>query len=118
MLDIRFIRENADLVKKSAAEKGIDVDVDKLLKLHDEHGAILKEVEELRAARNQLAGGHKSGTPDQASIEKGRQIKTQLNQKEKELKENEEWQELLWDIPNVIPDDTPSGGEEANRWCI
>lgn len=115
MLDIRFIRENKELVKRSAALKGINVDIEELLSLHTKHGEALRQVEELRAAKNRFADQHKQGNPDPISIEKGREIKVKLNEKEKELKSTEQWQEIIRDVPNIIPDDTPQGGEEANH---
>ena len=48
MLDVKFIRENKELVEKSAREKGYKVDIDKLLAVDDERKAELIQVEELR----------------------------------------------------------------------
>jgi len=51
-----------------------------------------------------------------AQIEEGKQLKESLNQLETQLGPlNEECDQLLREIPNVIPDDTPEGGEENNR---
>ena len=53
MLDIRFIRENVELVKKSAERKGYKVDVDKLLELDKNRRGLLGEIEKVRAERNE-----------------------------------------------------------------
>lgn len=116
MLDIKFIRENRELVEQSAKAKGISVDIGELLDIYDRHGNLLREVEELRAKRNQLADRLKAGNPDQEAVTEGRRLKTELGPKEEELRKIEaERRDLSWDVPNIIPSDTPSGGEEANR---
>ena len=52
MLDIKFIRENRDLVKNAAIKKHITVDVDKLVAVDTERLGLLQEIEELRAQQN------------------------------------------------------------------
>ncbi|MBX4188764.1 serine--tRNA ligase [Candidatus Saccharibacteria bacterium] len=115
MLDIRFVRENKELVEKSAAAKGYSVDVSKLLEVDDNRRKLIAEVERVRAERNQLADEMKSGQTDPGKIEHGKKLKDSLVQLEKQLGPvNDEYDKLLRQIPNVIPDDTPQGGEEAN----
>lgn len=118
MLDIRFIRENAELVAKSASQKGYKVNIQNLLTLDDNRRKLLAEIEKLRAQRNELAD---KGKPDASSVEQGKQLKDSLAQLEAQLGPvNNEFDKLLRDVPNVIPDDTPEGGEEDNveikRW--
>ncbi|MBX4192410.1 serine--tRNA ligase, partial [Candidatus Parcubacteria bacterium] len=55
MLDIKFIRENSDLVKAGAKKKRIDVDIDKLLSVDEKRRALLHEVEEMRAKQNKVS---------------------------------------------------------------
>ena len=55
MIDIRILRENPELVKKNAARRGCDVDIDKLSELDKQYLALVREVEELRAERNRLS---------------------------------------------------------------
>src|SRR3989338_2677598 len=52
MLDIKFIRENPDLVKEAARKKHIDFDTAKLLEADDLRLKILREVEDMRARQN------------------------------------------------------------------
>ena len=52
MLDIKFIRENPELVKKAARDKGERVDVDHILKIDSERRELLSEVESLKHKRN------------------------------------------------------------------
>ena len=58
MLNIKFIRENLEEVKKALAKKHTKFDLDKLLKLDDERKGLLGRVEELRAKRNEAGTGN------------------------------------------------------------
>jgi seryl-tRNA synthetase len=116
MLDIQFIRNNADLVAGKAQEKQIPTDIPKLLQLDEERRQTLAAVEALRAKRNENAEKMKGGKPDPALIEQGKQIKQELSRLEEQAATAEiAYSELLATVPNVTPDDTPQGGEEANR---
>lgn len=116
MLDIKFIRENAELVQKSAKLKGYKVDVSKLLKLDDERRELLQKTEDLRAKRNNLAESAEGQKPDPKQIEQGKKLKDELTEVEQKLEPLQtELDKHLATVPNVIPDDTPEGGEEANK---
>lgn len=115
MLDVNFIRNNQALVEKSTREKGYQVDIPALLKLDDERKGILQEVEALRRERNEVAGQMKGGKPSDELIAKGKAIKEQLAQKEPELSELEQrLSDTLKQVPNIIFDDVPLGGEECS----
>jgi len=115
MLDIRFIRENADMVAKKSQEKGYTVDVQKLLAVDDSRRKLLAEIERVRAERNQLADKTKGGQPSPQDVERGKKLKDTLGQLEGQLGPvNDEYDKLLREIPNITPDDTPLGGEEDN----
>ena len=90
MLDINFIRENTELVEKSAKEKGYkNVDIKALLELDDERKEALKVVEDLRKERNETAAKMKGGKPSDDLIKKGKEIKEKLATEEKVLEEVE-----------------------------
>ena len=55
MLDIQFIRENTELVAEKAKQKGITVDLSKLMTLDTQRRETLQEIEALRAERNTIA---------------------------------------------------------------
>lgn len=115
MLDINFIRSNLDLVKKSAKEKGYNVDVDAVLQLDDERKALLAQVEKLRQERNQIAAQMKNGKPEPSLIEQGKALKTELAELESKLAELENsLNSSLKTIPNIIFNDVPLGGEECS----
>ena len=116
MLDIRFIRENKELVQKSATEKGYHIEIRALLELDEQRKAWLSRIEEIRKERNQLASSAGSQQPSAEQIERGRKLKEELSHLDESLKKVEEqYDKFLREIPNIIPDDTPSGGEENNH---
>ena len=53
MIDIKFIRENIELIKQNCLNRHVKLDLDKLLQSDEQRRTLLKKVEELRAARNQ-----------------------------------------------------------------
>lgn len=113
MLDIHYIRDNADKVQESTRQKGYDVDIQKLLKLDDDRRELQQRVDELRERRNANAAKMKGGKPEQSLIDEGKQIKIELAEQEGYLTSLEsEYTELLHAVPNVIFDDVPLGDEE------
>ncbi|NCU30334.1 serine--tRNA ligase [Candidatus Saccharibacteria bacterium] len=114
MLDIRFIRENAERVQDSALQKGYkDVDIKKLLELNEARRELQQRVDELRTQRNNNAAKMKDGKPEQSLIDEGKQIKIALAEREDYLTNAErEYTDAMNVVPNIIFDDVPIGGEE------
>lgn len=112
MLDIRFIRENQELVAKSSQAKGYQVDVAAVLAADDARRELQTVVDGLREQRNQNAAKMKDGKPTQDLIDEGKRIKVELNERESYLTtaENELFG-LLSQIPNIMQPDVPLGGE-------
>jgi seryl-tRNA synthetase len=111
MLDINFIRENKDIVKKGVADKQFDPSlVDKVLDFDEKRRKLILEVENLRAKRNKIAEGKKPS-------EEGKKIKEELKDKEPDLdKLEKEYKELLFRIPNLPFEKSPIGkGEKDNK---
>ena len=110
MLDVKFIRENLELVEKSAKEKGYKINVREILDIDDKRKAELAKVEELRQKRNEIAAKMKA---EPELIEAGKKIKIELAEKEAKLSETEgALKALIKTVPNIIFDDVPLGGEE------
>src|SRR3989344_217105 len=108
MLDIKYIREHAEEVKKNCENRGIKVDVDRLLELDEKRRAKISEVEQLRSARNQ---GSK-GKPMPEEITRMRQVGDNIMQLEKELETIEaDYLKSLKAVPNLTHPDAPIGGE-------
>ena len=120
MLDIKFIRENKDIVQEGAMKKGVDVDISKLIDLDDQRLKELKEVEDLRAeinrVSNDIARDQDSALKIQL-IEEMRLVKEEIKAKEEKLKKTiGEWQKVMLQVPNVPDMTVPEGlGEEDNK---
>lgn len=108
MLDIKYIREHAEEVKNNCENRGVKVDIDKLIELDEKRRAKKSEVDTLRAARNQ---GSK-GKPSEEEIAKMRQVGEQITAAEKELTEIETaYLLILKSVPNLTHPEVPIGGE-------
>ena len=108
MLDIKFIRENSDFVKKSTKDKGFDETiVDKLLVTDEAKRKQIKIVEEMRAKKN---------TFTKNDIEEGKKLKVELKAEEEKLSNLEiEFEKLLWLIPNIPSQKTPVGRNDSEN---
>lgn len=115
MLDIKFIRENLERVKRDTLNKGYqNVDFDRLLQLDDERKTLAHEVDQLRTRRNQIAESIKktAGKPDQDLINEGKEIKNQLSELEEKFRQLEtEFIAQLKSVPNILQPDVPIGEE-------
>lgn len=113
MLDIRFIRENADLVQEKSRQKGYDVNVSKLLEIDEKRRKVLADIENIRAKRNDLVGQSSGAKPSEEVIEKGKALKEELASIEEQIKPiDEQYWKLLRSVPNMPTDDVPVGASE------
>jgi seryl-tRNA synthetase len=109
MLDIQFICEKTEKVKKGTLDKGFNPElVDKVLELDEKRRKLIVEIEELRAKRNKVA--------EEKNIEEGKKLKEDLKEKEPELtKVEEEYKEALIAIPNLPSTQAPVGKSEEEN---
>lgn len=115
MLDIQFIRDNSELVQEKAKQKNVKINIKDLLKLDKERKELLSKIEDLRAERNKLADALKAGNPTTKQLERGREVKEHISQTEALLNPiTDVYEQLLMSVPNIMPDDTPLGGEDKN----
>lgn len=118
MLDIHFIRENVDLIKETAKNKGIDVDVDRLLEVDGRRRDLIQKVESLQQERNQNSKRVKTAEKEEkeALIERTKEINREIKEYEQELNEVlEEYQKLMLLIPNPPTEDTPVGEDDSDN---
>ena len=119
MLDIKFIRENKDLIKEGAKKKHIEVDLDALLKVDEKRLALLSRVEYLRGEQNKVSismGGTLSPEARTQLIEEMRLVKDELKSKEDELREAMvEWQTLMLNVPNIPDMSVPEGNSDEEN---
>lgn len=122
MLDIKFIRENAEAVKKNCLHRGIQCDIDALLALDQKRLELVKHVEVLKALKNDLNDLILEAKTDEEKkevIEKGKEIKANLEKSEPELdKVFEEYKSILNKVPNMHSEDTPIGKDESENKVI
>jgi seryl-tRNA synthetase len=119
MLDIKFIRQNPDKVKKACKDKGIEVDIDRILELDQKRKEILKLIEKIRAQKNK-ASKEIVKIKDQKEKEKIVSEMRKLDKKEEEAKENlkivdKEFEELMLQVPNLPLEDVPIGKDETEN---
>jgi len=120
MLDIKFIRENKEIVQEGAKRKLIDINIQKLVELDDQRLKELKEVEDLRSEINKVSNDiatEKDTNRRNQLIEEMRVVKEEIKEKEEKLKTTiEEWQKIMLQVPNVPDMSVPEGkGEEDNK---
>jgi len=111
MLDIQYIKDNTQKVKDAAKNKNREVDIDKLLKLHDERLNFIQKIQILREERNEISSKR---PPSPEDIERGKNIKNELKELESNLKNiEEELNKLMLYVPNVPFDEVPVGKDES-----
>jgi seryl-tRNA synthetase len=124
MLDIRFIRENKELVAQAAKKKRIDFDVEKLIAADDKRKELLNRVEIKRADQNVANNAIVKATSEEREgiLEKMRTLKAELEKDEEELKAvMKEWQLLMLLVPNIPDSSVPDGesdkeNQEVKNW--
>ncbi|MBM3245947.1 MAG: serine--tRNA ligase [Candidatus Omnitrophica bacterium] len=114
MLDIKFIKENLDSVKKSLKDRGLTIDLDSLLQLEDSRRKNLNELEGLRAEKNkandEITALLKKKQDAKSRIVSMKAIAERIDQLEDNLKETEgELNKLLLVIPNIPHASIPIG---------
>ncbi|MFH1890076.1 MAG: serine--tRNA ligase [Candidatus Kuenenbacteria bacterium] len=112
MLDIKFIRENTDKVKKGAKDKGIEVNIDRLLEVDKMRRDFIQDLENLKAEQNKLS----KVKPDGETIKKLKEAKIKIKGLEGNLKDiDKEYADLMLQVPNIPSEKMPKGkGEEDN----
>lgn len=118
MLDIHFIRENADLVKAGAAKKRIEADVDRLLAVDDERKTLRQQLDEKRAEQNRMSAiiQQAQGEERAKHIEQMRHVKEGMAELEVKYQAAlEEWQKLMLTIPNIPDMSVPEGESDADN---
>lgn len=113
MLDIRFIRENADRVQEAAAQKGYKISIAELLESDESRRELQQKVDELRTRRNEISSQMKGGKLAPELVEEGKRLKTQLAEVEDHLRiADTTFTELLKQVPNMPHNDVPVGASE------
>ena len=126
MLDIRWIRSNADEVRQFLADRNNDLDIGPLLGLDEERRLLLTETEELKARRNEgsrkVGAARARGEDASAAMEEMRVIGDRIKDIDARISEiDEKISDMLLSIPNRPHDSVPVGKDEndnpeVRRW--
>jgi seryl-tRNA synthetase len=126
MLDLKFIRENRDLVRNGAEAKGIILRLDELFILDDRRRALIQEGDALKAKRNlvsaQVGSIKKQGGDASTVIAEMESVKNRIQEIDPEIREIEtKLNALLLTVPNIphpsVPiGKTPADNKEIFRW--
>ncbi len=119
MLDIKFIRENPDLIKEAVRKKHLTFNVDELLGLERSRGELLLTVENMRAEQNSFTekiARASDQTERQGMIDQMRTFKEALAKEEESLRlVMERWRGLMLLVPNVPDISVPEGEGDAQN---
>ncbi len=125
MLDLKYIRENAEAVQENCKNRGVEADVGLVVELADRRSALIQELNDLRQEQNRKAksiGQERDDEARQNLIAESRAMKDQIPEKERELHEVEErLRDEQLKIPNITHPDAPIGRDdtenvEIRRW--
>src|ERR1019366_7979745 len=118
MLDIHFIRENAEIIKAGAVKKHIDIDIDQLIKVDDERKLLRQELEAKKAEQNRRSNEIQilQDVEREKVIEQMQHLKAGMAEAEERLKEvMVEWQKLMLTVPNIPDMSVPDGESDADK---
>ncbi|RJP33076.1 MAG: serine--tRNA ligase [Actinobacteria bacterium] len=126
MLELKFVRENADVVRKAAADRGLEVPLDDLLELDRRRRALLADVEEKRSRHkkgNREIGELMRGGGDAAALrEEMGGLSEEIKSLEAEVDDlDARMRDILVWIPNIPHESVPVGldetfNREERRW--
>ena len=125
MLDLRFVRENPEIVKQNIRNKFQDAKlplVDEVIELDEENRKVKKEADDLRASRNKISK-QIGALMGQGKKEEAEEVKKQvtaasdhlaeLEEKEKDL--DERIKKIMMTIPNIIDPSVPIGKDDSEN---
>ena len=118
MLDIKFIRENKEIVQLGAKKKHVDINIDELISLDDKRKELLLQIEKKRAEQNAISEKIPSASPEdrQKMIDSMKVVKESLQKDEESLKEMmKTWHEAMLRVPNVPDMTVPEGDSDADN---
>ena len=125
MLDIKFIKEHLEQVKKNIKDRNMVADADLVVKLYDEKNAMQQKLDSLRQQRNENAAKMKGKLEQDVRtvlIAEGKKLKEDIAALEKEFEEKDKaFKVAMMDIPNMAHPDAPIGKEdkenlEVKKW--
>lgn len=122
MLDLKFIRENINLVKEAVKKLNTTAPIDEIISLDEKRRMLIKEVDELKNLRNirsREIGQMKDKNERDKKIEKMQVINKDIKSLDEELKRvEEELNNFLLLVPNIPRDYVPVGRDESENVVV
>jgi seryl-tRNA synthetase len=122
MLDIKFIKNNLDLVKENIKNRFVNADAELVIKLYDKKNDAQVKLDTLRQKRNDNANQMKQKLSDAERaklIEEGKNLKNEISNLEKEINElTKQYSEELLKLPNMTHPTTPIARTENDSKII
>jgi len=119
MLDIKFIRNNPQLVKKGCGKKQVEVDIDQLLEIDKKKRETLQALEDMRAQKNKASleiAKTKEEKEKKRIILKMQELDKNSDRLTNNLKNFEtEFKKLMLQIPNLPSEETPIGKDDRDN---
>ncbi len=116
MLDLKYIRENTDEVRKAISDRHDTAPLDEILELDTERRQKIIELEDLRHARKEASKQRKT---DREAAEEGRDLRAMIKSLEDELRVLEnQLEELLLKVPNIPHRSVPVGKDENDNVVV
>ena len=118
MLDIKFIRENKELIKAGAEKKHIKFDVDALITVDEKRRALMTLVESKKAKQGEVGLKIQTATPAEKNnlIAEMQTLKNEIQIEEEKLREVvKEWQMMMVEVPNIPDMSVPEGTTDADN---
>jgi seryl-tRNA synthetase len=119
MLDIKFIRENAQKFDAMMASRGNEIKASAILALDEEKRKKMTLIQELQAKRNHIAQQvpqvKKSGGNVDALLEESKKVNLDLKNLEADLSAEEKLNDILLTIPNLPDVSVPHGASEDDN---
>lgn len=120
MLDMKFVRENPELVMDAMRKRNANVNLDEFLELEKKRRELTLQVEALKSQRNaasqEIGKMKKAGENADAQMAEVRSLGDKIAEDDKELKDIEaRLKEILMTIPNMPAADTPVGSSDADN---
>ncbi len=119
MLDLKFIKENSEAVKKNVEDRFMKVNVDRIIELYDRRNTLISEIDALRQKRNENAKKMKGPMDNDARaklIEEGKTLKDEIADVEQRLSDVErELNAEASRVPNMAHPDAPVGKEDKDN---
>ncbi|HCP60526.1 MAG TPA: serine--tRNA ligase [Dehalococcoidia bacterium] len=114
MLDLKFIRENKDVVRQALSSRQDSAPLDKILEFDSERRQKLAELEDLRHIRKEIA--RRKG---EEATDKGRDLRGKIRTLEEELRNLDKGlEELLLQVPNIPQPSVPVGRDEKDNVVV